>query len=113
METWGSGEPGLAVLTVCIRKAAVRRLPQRPRYVFAQEEPLMTHTANKPASEPGMFRRASAAFWAFLEALESGGSGYTFDRVEHLEREVGRLKEELSQTRDPGARDASATAVEQ
>ena len=63
----------------------------------------MTHTASHSAPEQGRFSRALAAFWAFLEALESGGSGYTFDRIERLEREVGRLREELRQSRDPNA----------
>ena len=75
----------------------------------------MTNTARHLAPEQGKFRRALAAFWAFLEALEFGSSGYMFDRIERLEREVGRLQEELRQSRGPGAVDAhnaSAAALE-
>ena len=71
----------------------------------------MTHTAR----EPGKRRRGLAAFWAFLEALESGASGYDFDRIENLEREVERLREELRQTRDPrpvAAHDTTDTPLE-
>jgi hypothetical protein len=76
----------------------------------------MTHTTNHSVPEQGKVRRALAAVWAFLRSLESTGSDYTFDRIERLEREVGRLKEELAQSRDPGAVDAhnaSAAALEQ
>ena len=57
----------------------------------------MTHTASHPVPKQGIFRRAFAVFWAFLEALESGSSGYTFDRIERLEREVEQLKKERRQ----------------
>ena len=76
----------------------------------------MTHTANHAVPEPGRFRRAVAAVWAFLQAMESTSFDYTLDRIERLEREVGRLKEEMRQSRDPGAvddRNASAAALEQ
>ena len=56
----------------------------------------MTHTANHLIPAQGKFRRAMAAIWAFLQALESGPSGYTFDRIEGLEREVRRLKQETA-----------------
>ena len=65
----------------------------------------MTHTANHAVPEPGKFRRALAAVWAFLQAMESTSFDYTLDRIERLEREVGRLKEELRQSRDPGSID--------
>lgn len=65
----------------------------------------MTHTANLTAPEPGKFRRALAAAWAFLQAMESTSFDYTLDRIERLEREVAWLKEELRQSRDPGAGD--------
>lgn len=73
----------------------------------------MTHTANLTVPEPGRFRRALAAAWAFLQAMESTSFDYTLDRIERLEREVARLQEELRQSRDPGAGDihnASAAA---
>jgi hypothetical protein len=73
----------------------------------------MTHTANLTVPKPERFRRALAAAWAFLQAMESTSFDYTLDRIERLEREVARLKEELRQSRDPGAGDthnASAAA---
>ena len=67
----------------------------------------MAHTANPSFPEQGKFRRALAAIWATLEAMSSSsGFDYTLDRIERLEREVGRLKEEVRQSRDPGAVDA-------
>jgi hypothetical protein len=76
----------------------------------------MTQTASLSPPQPGRIRRALVSFWAFLEALESGGSGYTFDRIDRLEREVARLKEELRQSRGQGAADspdAGAAALKQ
>lgn len=73
----------------------------------------MTHTAKHSVQQQGKFRRALAGVWAFLQAMESTGFDYTLDRIELLEREVGRLKEELRQSRYPEAvdtHDASATA---
>ena len=75
----------------------------------------MTHTANHAVPEPGKFRRAVAAVWAFLQAMETASFDYTLDRIERLEREVGRLKEEVRQNRNPEAGDAhiaSAAAPE-
>ncbi len=62
----------------------------------------MTHTANHSVPEQGKFRRALAAVWAFLQSMDSTGFDYTLDRIERLEREVGRLKEEMRQGRNPG-----------
>ncbi len=75
----------------------------------------MTHTANHSVPEQGKLRRALAAGWAFLQSLETTSFDYTLDRIERLEREVGRLKEELRQSRDTGPVDAhngSAAALE-
>ena len=66
----------------------------------------MTDTASHSVPEPGRFRRALAYAWAFLQALESTSFDYTLDRIERLEREVGRLNEELRQSRDLSAVDA-------
>jgi hypothetical protein len=66
----------------------------------------MKHTANHPVPERGKLRRALTAAWAFLQSLESTSFDHTHDRIERLEREVGRLKEELRQGRDPRAVDA-------
>ena len=63
----------------------------------------MTHTVNRSVPEQGKFRRFLAAVWAFLQAMESTSSDYTLYRIERLEREVGRLKEQLRRSRDPGA----------
>ncbi len=75
----------------------------------------MTHTANHSVPEQGKLGRALAAVWTFLQSMESTSFDYTLDRIERLEREVGRLKEEMRQSRDPGAVDAhnaSAAALE-
>ena len=66
----------------------------------------MAHTANHSVPEQGKFRRALAAVWAFLQSMDSTSFDYTLDRIERLEQEVGRLKEELHQIRDSGAVDA-------
>jgi len=62
----------------------------------------MTHTTNHSAPEQGKFRRALAAVSVFLQSLEPTSVDYTLDRIERLEREVVRLKEEMRQGRDPG-----------
>lgn len=62
----------------------------------------MTDTANHLVPEQGKFRRALAAVFAWLEAMDYTSFDYTLDRIEHLEREVGQLKEELRQSRDRG-----------
>lgn len=75
----------------------------------------MTDSASHSVPEQGKFRRALAAFWAFLQAMESTGHDYTLDRIEHLEREVGLLKEELRKSRAPGpvkAHDAGVATLE-
>jgi HAMP domain-containing protein len=66
----------------------------------------MAYTANHLVSEQGKFRRALAAVWVFLQAMDSTSFDYTLDRIERLEQEVGRLREELRQRRDPAAADA-------
>jgi HAMP domain-containing protein len=75
--------------------------------MFANEELVMTHVANHSVPVQGKFRRALAAVGTFLQSLEYSSFDYTHDRIERLEREVGRLKEELRQSRDPKAVDAS------
>jgi HAMP domain-containing protein len=75
----------------------------------------MTHTANHSVPEQGKFRRALAAVGAFLQPQDYTSFEYALDRIERLEREVGQLKEEMRQSRDPGAVDAhnaSAAALE-
>ena len=66
----------------------------------------MTNTANYLVTEQGKIRRALATVFAWLQAMEYTSFDYTLDRIERLEREVGRLKEELRQSRDPGLVDA-------
>jgi hypothetical protein len=77
----------------------------------------MAHTANHSVPEQGKLRRALSFVWATLEAMSSSsGFDYTLDRIERLEREVGRLKEDLRKSRDPGAVDAhnaNTAALEQ
>ncbi len=41
----------------------------------------MTHTANHSVPEQGKFRRALAAVWAFLQAMESSSFDYTLDSL--------------------------------
>jgi len=65
----------------------------------------MPDTANRSVPEQGRFRRALAAVGTVLQSLDSTGFDYTRDRIERLDREVGRLKEELRRSRDPGAVD--------
>jgi hypothetical protein len=50
----------------------------------------MTDTANPTVPERGVFRRALAGAWAFVQTLESGGSDYTLDR-RTLTRSLARL----------------------
>ena len=70
----------------------------------------MTDTANHLVPEQGKFRRALAVVFAWLQAMEYTSFDYTLDRIERLEREVGQLKEELRQSRDPGPVDRAARA---
>ena len=71
----------------------------------------MTHTAHHSVPEQGKFRRALAAVGAFLQSVDAPSFDYTLLRKERLEREVGRLKEEMRQSRDPGAADAQNTSA--
>ena len=66
----------------------------------------MTDTANHLVPEQGKLRRALAAVFAWIEAMDYSSFDYTLDRIERLEREVGQLKEELRQSRDTGPVDA-------
>jgi hypothetical protein len=66
----------------------------------------MPDTANHLVPERGKLRRALAAVFAWIEAMDYTGFDYTLDRIERLEREVGQLKEELRQSRDTGPVDA-------
>ena len=66
----------------------------------------MTDTANHLAPEQGKFRRALAAVFAWAEAMDYSNVDYALDRIERLEQDVERLKEELRQSRDPGPADA-------
>ena len=66
----------------------------------------MIDTANHLVPEQGKLRRALAAVFAWVQAMEYTSFNYTLDRIERLEREVGQLKEELRQSRDTGPVDA-------
>ncbi len=68
----------------------------------------MTHTANHPVQEQGKLRRALGAVWAFVQVMESTGFDHTLCRIERLEREVGRLNEELRRGQNPTALDANS-----
>jgi hypothetical protein len=56
--------------------------------------------------EQGKLRRALAAVFAWVEAMDYSSVDYALDRIERLEKEVGQLKEELRQNRAAGAVDA-------
>ena len=66
----------------------------------------MTDTAEHLVPERGKFRRALAAVLAWAEAMDYSSFDYTRDRINHLEREVEQLKEELRGSRDMGPVDA-------
>jgi hypothetical protein len=66
----------------------------------------MTDTSNHLVPQQGKLRRALAAVFAWIEAMDYSSFDYTLDRIERLEREVGQLKEELRQSRDTGPVDA-------
>ena len=66
----------------------------------------MTHTANHSVPEQGKLRRALSAVFTWVQAMDYTSFDYTLDRIERLEREMGRLKEELRQSRDTGPVDA-------
>ncbi len=70
----------------------------------------MAHAANRLVPEHKKFRRALAAIWDFVQALESSSSDLTLDRIERLEREVGRLKAEVRRGQAPTVVDASNRA---
>jgi len=73
----------------------------------------MTDTANHLVPVQGKLRRALAAAFAWIEAMDYSSFDYALDRIERLEREVGRLKEELRQSRDTGpAPTGSAAGLE-
>ena len=75
----------------------------------------MTDTAKHLVPEQGKFRRALAAVFAWIEAMDYSSVDYALDRIERLEREVGELKEELRRSRDAGpvdANDGSAAGFE-
>jgi hypothetical protein len=64
-------------------------LSVQPRYTLANEELSMTDTASHSVPEQGKFRRALAAVWAFLQAMESTSFDYTLDRIEHIDSTAG------------------------
>ena len=75
----------------------------------------MTDTENFLVPEQGKLRRALAAVFAWIEAMDYTSFDYTLDRIERLEREVGQLKEELRQSRQKGpdnAHNGSAAGLE-
>ena len=63
----------------------------------------MAYAANHSAPEARRLRRALAAVWTFVQALESSSSDLTLDRIERLEREVWRLREEVRRGQAPTA----------
>ncbi len=75
----------------------------------------MTDRMSHRAPGQGKVRRAVAALGAFLNSLEYNSFDYTLERLELLEKEVGRLRRELGQGRHIDTVDAlgaSATGLE-
>jgi hypothetical protein len=75
----------------------------------------MIDTSDDLVTVQGKLRRALAAVFAWLQAMDYSSFDYTLDRIERLEREVGQLKEELRQSRDKGpvdARNSGAAGLE-
>ena len=66
----------------------------------------MADTANHLVTEQGKLRRALAAVFGWLRAMDYSSFDYTLDRIERLEREVGQLKEELRQSHHTNGRSA-------
>jgi hypothetical protein len=71
----------------------------------------MRDTGNPLVPEQGKRRRALAAVFAWLQAMEYTSLDYTLDRIERLEREVRQLKEELRQIRDLGPVEAHSVSA--
>ncbi|HEY1782672.1 MAG TPA: hypothetical protein VGG79_19970 [Roseiarcus sp.] len=71
----------------------------------------MTDIASHRRPELGAFRRALTAAGAFLQALDYTSFDYTLDRIERLEGEMARLKEELRKKRDLEAADAQSASA--
>jgi uncharacterized membrane protein len=90
----------VALVTARIRQAATATAPS---HSFADEEVPMTDAANHPVTK---FRLVLATVFAWIEAMDYSSFDYTLDRIGRLEREVGKLKEELRQSRDTGPVDA-------
>src|ERR1700730_15136195 len=88
--------PNLSSLAVCGRASPASRNEDLP----------MPDTAIDPIPKQGKFRRALAAIGAWLQALDYTGFDYTLDRIERLEQELARLKEELRQSREASSGDA-------
>jgi hypothetical protein len=74
------------------------------------EEIPMTDAANRLIPEQGKFRRAFATVATWLQALDYTSFDYTLDRIERLEREVARLRDELRQSREPSPGDTNRVA---
>ena len=66
----------------------------------------MPDTAIGPIPKQGKVRWALAVVGAWLQALDYTGLDYTLDRIEGLEQELARLKEELRQSREASSNDA-------
>src|SRR6202166_4489708 len=83
---------------------ALRFAGGRARHRATRSFPI-PDTAIDPISKQGRFRRAFAAVGAWLQALDYTGFDYTLDRIEGLEQQMARLKEELCQRREATYRD--------
>lgn len=71
----------------------------------------MTDRTSHSASKQGKVRRALAAVDTFLNSPDYNSLDYTLERVELLEKEVGRLRRELGQGRHIDRVDALGTGA--
>ena len=96
-----SREPDLALVTARIRQPQWRSRGDGPGHSFADEEFSMTDTAGHLVPGRGNFVAPSRPSSPFCKRWNTPASTMS-DRIERLGREVGRLEEELRQSRDPG-----------
>jgi hypothetical protein len=84
----------------------VPTLKQYAKCIEIESDEPMANTANHPVTEQGKLRRALAAVFGWIEAMDYTSFDYTLDRIERLEQEMRQLKEEMRQSRDTGPVDA-------
>lgn len=71
----------------------------------------MTDTAIHPVPKQGRLRRTLGTVRTWLQGLDYTGVDYALDHIEFLEQELGRLEEELRQSRETTSIDAHRSGV--